>query len=238
MRTLYLRTAFWGFTFTLLALPASAQDERVRLSIGTAATTGADDNLALTASVGYRFLEHFSFEVDFTATALAGGDFARPLATAAGFGDGAVRGGLVTRERLGPQGGLTDPIRGQVFDRTAIFPPLPLARNDVDLALFTAGFRYELPVQGGRLRPYVGGGLGIARTSEEFAVVRPLLRLGAGGQSIGRESIVRTGVAGSAGAGASVRLFRGLFADVDARYFRLDRDRNLGRLGGGVSYRF
>jgi hypothetical protein len=238
MRTLYLRTAFWAFTFTLLALPASAQDERVRLSIGTAATTGADDNLALTASVGYRFLEHFSFEVDFTATELAGGDFARPLATAAGFGDGAVRGGLVTRERLGPQGGLTDPIRGQVFDRTAIFPPLPLARNDVDLALFTAGFRYELPVQGGRLRPYVGGGLGIARTSEEFAVVRPLLRLGAGSESIGGESIVRTGVAGSAGAGASVRLFRGLFADVDARYFRLDRDRNLGRLGGGVSYRF
>jgi hypothetical protein len=39
-----------------------------------------------------------------------------------------------------------------------------------------------------------------------------------------------------------VRLFRGLFADVDARYFRvergLDSDRNLARLGGGVSYRF
>jgi hypothetical protein len=45
-------------------------------------------------------------------------------------------------------------------------------------------------------------------------------------------------VAGSAGAGASLRLFRGLFVDVDARYFRLDRDRNLARLGGGVSYRF
>jgi hypothetical protein len=237
MRNLYLRTAFWAFAFTSLALPASAQDERLRLSIGTAATTGADDNLALTASAGYRFLEHFSFEVDFTATKWAGSDFVRPLATA-GFGDGAVRGGLVTRERLGPQGGLTDLMRGQVFDRVAIFPPLPPARSDVDLALITAGFRYELPVQGGRLRPYVGGGLGIARTSEEFAVVRPLLRPGAGGESIGRESIVRTGVAGSAGAGASVRLFRGLFADVDARYFRLDRDRNLARIGGGVSYRF
>jgi hypothetical protein len=238
MRNFYLRTMFCAFTFTLLALPASAQDERVRLSIGTAATTGADDNLALTASAGYRFLEHLSFEVDFTATESGGNDFVRPLATAAGFGDGVVRGGLVPRERLRPQGGLTDAMRGQVVDRIAIFPPVPLARSNVDIALITAGFRYELPVQGGRLRPYVGGGLGIARTSEEFAVVRPILRPGAAGEGIGRESIVRTGVAGSAGAGASVRLFRGLFADVDARYFRLDRDRNLARLGGGVSYRF
>jgi hypothetical protein len=237
MRNLYVRTAFWAFAFTMLALPASAQDERVRLSIGTAATTGADDNLALTASAGYRFLEYLSFEVDFTATESGGSEFVRPFATAAGFGDGAVRGGVITRERIGPQGGLTDLTRGQV-DRIAIFPPFPVGRSNVDIALITAGFRYELPVQGGRLRPYVGGGLGIARTSEEFAVVLPILRPGAGGNSINRESIVRTGVAGSAGAGASVRLFRGLFADVDARYFRLDRDRNLARIGGGVSYRF
>jgi hypothetical protein len=237
MRNLYLRTAFRAFAFMLLALPASAQDERVRLSIGTAATTGADDNLALTASAGYRFLEHLSFEVDFTATESGDSDFVRPLAAAAGVGDRAVRGAVVTRDRLGP-GGLTDPMRGQVFDRIAIFPPLPLARRDVDIALITAGFRYELPVQGGRLRPYIGGGLGIARTSEEFSTVLPILRAGAVGDSISRESIVRTGVAGSAGAGASLRLFRGLFVDVDARYFRLDRDRNLARIGGGVSYRF
>jgi hypothetical protein len=237
MRNLYRRTAFWAFVFTLIALPASAQDERLRLSIGTGATTGADDNLALTASAGYRFLEHFSFEVDFTATEWGGSDFARPLATVAGSGAGPVRGGVVTRERLGPQGGVTDLMRGQVVDRIAIFPPIAPARSDVNLALITAGFRYELPVQGGRLRPYVGGGLGIARTSEEFVVVGPLLRPGAA-ESIRRDSVVRTGVAGSAGAGASVRLFRGLFADVDARYFRLDRDRNLARIGGGVSYRF
>jgi len=238
MRNLYLRTAFSAFVFMLLSLPVSAQDERVRLSIGTAATTGADDNLALTASAGYRFLEHFSFEVDFTATESGGSDFVRPFATAAGVGDGVVRGGVVTRERLGPQGGLPDPMRGQVFDRIALFPPGLPARSNVDIALITAGFRYELPVQGGRLRPYVGGGLGIARTSEDFAVGGPILRPAGGGVSISRDSIVRTGVAGSAGAGASVRLFRGLFADVDARYFRLDRDRNLARIGGGVSYRF
>ncbi|MSO82636.1 MAG: hypothetical protein EXQ53_05015 [Acidobacteria bacterium] len=47
-----------------------------------------------------------------------------------------------------------------------------------------------------------------------------------------------TGLATSAGVGASIRIFRQLSADLNARYFRLDRGRNLGRVGGGVSYRF
>jgi len=234
MRNVYLGTVLWAFTCTLVALPASAQDERVRLSIGTAATTGSGDNLALTASVGYRFLERFSFEVDFTATESPGGDFVRPLAGIGGPGGGIVRGGVVTRGGPGLPGGPMDRIQRQVFDRIAIVPPTPV-RRDGHLALVTAGFRYELPVQGGRLRPYVGGGLGIARTDQEL--VRPLLARP--GVDIGTaDSLVRTGIAASAGAGASLRVFRGLFADVDARYFRLDRDRDLTRLGGGVSYRF
>jgi len=233
MRNSYLRIFVWALPFTLLAPAASAQDERVRLSIGTAATTGAGDNVALTASVGYRFLERLAFEVDFTATESPGGDFVRALAAIGGFDGGDVR-GTSARAGAGLPGGLIDPARVQSFDRIAIFPP---ARRDGDIALLTAGFRYELPVQGGRLRPYIGGGLGIARTSEEFTSVRPLLRPGAiiDGRT---ESITRTGVAAAAGAGASLRVFRGLFVDLDARYFRLDRDRDLARLGGGVSYRF
>jgi opacity protein-like surface antigen len=218
----------------LFAVPATAQDERVRLSVGTAATTGAGDNLAWTASVGYRFLQRFSFEIDFTATESSGGDFVRPLAAIGGPGGGIVRGGVVTRGGPGLPGGPMDRIRGQGFDRIAIFPPTPV-RSDGDLALVTAGFRYELPVQGDRLRPYVGGGLGIARTDQEL--VRPLLAR-PGVDISAADSLVRTGIAASAGAGASLRVFGGLFADVDARYFRLDRDRDLTRLGGGVSYRF
>ena len=42
----------------------------------------------------------------------------------------------------------------------------------------------------------------------------------------------------NAGAGASVRLASQLWADVDARYFRLSRDQEIMRLGGGVSFRF
>lgn len=236
MRNLYLRIVLSVFTFTLFAIPASAQEERVRLSVGTAATTGSGDNLALTASVGYRFLERFSFDVDVTATESSGGDFVRPLTAIGGRDGGIVRGGLVSRGGPGVvTGGPMDRMRGELFDR-AIFPPVPPVRNEGDLALVTAGFRYELPAQGGRLRPYIGGGLGIARTHQEF--VRVLARPGVDVEARAEDSVVRTGVAASAGAGASLRVFRGLFVDVDARYFRLDRDRDLTRLGGGVSYRF
>ncbi|MBI3049907.1 MAG: hypothetical protein HYY76_16530 [Acidobacteria bacterium] len=184
MRNVYLGTLLWALAFTLLAIPASAQDERVRLSVGTAATTGTDDNFALTASVGYRFLERLSFEVDFTATESPGGDLSRPLAAIGGSGGGIVRGDLVTRGRPGMPGGPMDQTRGQFFDRVAIFPPVRPARDNGDIALITAGFRYELPVQAGRLRPYVGAGFGIARTTEEFALVRPLVRPGTGGERI------------------------------------------------------
>ncbi len=50
-------------------------------------------------------------------------------------------------------------------------------------------------------------------------------------------SETRTNPVVSGGFGASVRLFKGLSADVDARYFRFDHS-NMTRLGGGVSYRF
>ena len=42
----------------------------------------------------------------------------------------------------------------------------------------------------------------------------------------------------SAGGGAAIRLVSSLWANVDAKYFRLSRDRNLMRLGGGVTLRF
>jgi opacity protein-like surface antigen len=237
MHNTYLRTLLCAFSLTLLAIPASAQDERVRLSIGTAATTGAGDNLALTGSVGYRFLERLSFEIDVTATESSGGAFVQPLAAAGGPDGGIMRGVFVGRGGPGDPGGPAGrmgPAQGQFFDRVAIFPP-PAARSG-DMLLVTTGFRYELPVQGGRLRPYVGGGLGIARTDQES--VRILARPGAAIVTRGGDFDARTGVAASAGAGASLRVFRAFFVDVDARYFRLDRDRDLTRLGGGVSYRF
>ena len=96
----------------------------------------------------------------------------------------------------------------------------------------TLGIRYELPVQTERFRPYVAGGLGINNTDQEFefdaTAFTPAIDASAS----------HTGPAFNAGAGASVRLAGQFWADVDARYFRLSRDRDIMRLGGGVSFRF
>ena len=47
-----------------------------------------------------------------------------------------------------------------------------------------------------------------------------------------------TGLAFRGGGGASIRLAGQLWADMDATYFHLSRDRDVMRLGGGVSFRF
>ena len=74
----------------------------------------------------------------------------------------------------------------------------------------------------------MSGGLGINNTDQELRI-----------ESLGIDaSSSRTGYAFDAGAGASVRVAGGLWADVDAKYFRLSGDRDVMRFGGGVSFRF
>ena len=118
------------------------------------------------------------------------------------------------------------------------FPGLPIdigrlqASTAGSTIVGTLGIRYELPVQTERFRPYVAGGLGINHTDQEFNL-----------DAIGflpaiDESFSHTGYAFNAGAGAGIRLAGQFWADVDARYFRLSRDRDIMRLGGGVSFRF
>ncbi len=112
--------------------------------------------------------------------------------------------------------------------------PIPIGANRLIAAtggstiVGTMGVRYDLPVQTERFRPYVSGGLGINNTRQELRF-DPLAIDG---------SVSRTGHAFIAGAGASVRLTGQLWGDVDAKYFQLSEDRNVMRLGGGVSFRF
>jgi opacity protein-like surface antigen len=215
-----------------------AQDNRLRVSFGAAATTGGPESEpALTGSVGYRFAERLSFEVE--VTAFEGGDRDFPF-TIAGAGGNARRGNqlrLPSGQGIGPLGSALTGIN------LAIFPPI---QQDVDseTILATLGFRYEFPVQAGRLLPYVTAGFGAARTERTFeygpvplAISLPRIGLQAP-MRFQSETVTRTGFAASLGIGASVRVAGQLFVDGDARYFRLDNDRSIGRFGGGVSYRF
>lgn len=242
-------------SLTLLAallVPAlvHGQDQRLRVSFGGATTAGAiDSQPAITASVGYRFADRFSFDVEVTAVDGAEDRFSSFQFLGQGVGPASI-------VRFGST--VADGGRGLVVPTISTggfvgippfglpFPPGGLRiERDGSTALATFGFRYELPSQVRRFLPYVSGGIGIARTEQHFTVspafgtvvplgvssaIRPFLDID--------ETVSHTGLAASAGVGASIRIFRQLSADLDARYFRLDRGGHLGRFGGGVSYRF
>jgi opacity protein-like surface antigen len=218
--------------FLLAPSLAVAQDERLRVSFAPAvATVGGDGELALGGTLGYRFSDHFWFE----------GEFTWIDAAADGFRDNVLefdgRQGLdivraLTAGRSARFG--SGRFGGSLFPNLSALPGFGQYRASIDgeTLIGTLGIRYELPVQTARFRPYVAGGLGINNTEQDFDIERLV-------DSSGVESSVsHTGYAVSAGAGASIRMFRSLWADMDAKYFRLSRDRNIMRLGGGVSLRF
>jgi hypothetical protein len=243
-----MKTPFALLAFgVLLATPAFAQstDDRVRLSFGAGLTAGAiDGEPSIAASAGYRFADHFVFDVEVTLADEAANRFAFPLGS---FGTGVDFGRLT--------GGRNIPLQNVVraLPATSIFPIPIEGTDDGSTLLMTAGFRYEFPVHGTRFRPYVSGGMGLARTEERFNIrlastpqtttVRTdaiTARVTSSSVSISDidDEFSHTGMMGSAGVGASLRVFKELSIDLNARYFRLDRDRNLGSFGGGVSYRF
>ncbi len=247
-------------TFTFMAPSwAQAQDQRFRASFGPATTNGTGDaSLALSGSFGYRFAKNISFEVDITGINAPADRFENRMFDLGGQLQGISR--IGNRMTMGTRfGGNTGRMPGGVGQTVVTgLGGFDSFRGDTDgqTVIGTIGFRYELPVQGGRLRPYVGAGLGLARTTENFSLT------GAGrsgttadflssaglssadwmARGVNRgtlsESVAHMEMAASAGVGASLRVFRDLSVDMDARYFRLSREHNLVRLGGGVSYRF
>ena len=221
---------------------AQAQEQRFRISFTPAMATISDDaELALAGSFGYRFSEHFWFEGEFTwidagAAGFGGQIFnldSRTVNTR-GVADLIQRAGVIGRGSLP---GTVLPIRPGM-PILPILPAFPVdfgpirATTDGSTMIGTMGVRYEFPTQRERFRPYLAAGLGLHNTDQEFRLERTMLIPGF------NESRSHTGYAFSAGGGASVRLAGQLWADADAKYFRLSEDRNIMRLGGGVSYRF
>jgi opacity protein-like surface antigen len=239
---LFTPSAIAAVLLAMAAAPAAAQaqEERITLTFAPAfATVGGDTATALSGSVGYRFTEHVSFEGDFTWIDAAAGGFrnqfgfdTRDITTGVvtdllqrGNGNGVGRGNDARLPALGI-GNLTPAII-----RT-IAAPTFLASADGQTMIGTLGLRYEPTVQTARFRPYVSGGLGLNRTEQDFNLAA------ATASSTFDDSISNSGFAFSAGGGANIRLFSSLWANADAKYFRLSGDRNIMRLGGGVTFKF
>ena len=236
MSSIQITAPLVALTAFILLTPvlAQAQDQRFRASFAPAvATVGGDAELALQGTFGYRFSEHFWFEGDLTwIDAAAGGfqdwNFAFDGRVANASGIGRRQTGMLGR---GLPGGIRFPTLPNIPNGPIAIGLLRASAGGSTM-IGTLGIRYELPVQTERFRPYVAGGLGINNTEQEFefnaTAFTPAIDASAS----------HTGHAFNAGAGASVRLAGQFWGDVDARYFRLSRDREVMRLGGGVSFRF
>ena len=225
--------------FALLFLPtfAHAQDQNFRVSFSAGATAGAiDGDLALGGSFGYRFSRFFSFDVDVVGAFGAADRFDDRFLAAA---DGRALG-------IGRVGSLIGGRRNGVFDigqgpPILTFPTNLRVETDGHTLLSTAGIRFLIPSRNDRFQPYVSGGFGVSRTEETLRLSTEALNLGGLYTVPGLnfdDSTSHVGLVGSAGIGASFRVFQALSLDLDAKYYRLDRGRNLGTFGGGVSYRF
>jgi opacity protein-like surface antigen len=207
---------------------AQAQDGRLTLSFTPAvATTGGDSELALAGTAAYRFSEHFSFEGDVTWIDAAAGGFRNR--------------GFDIDPRLAATNSITSLVQrvGNTFggnNRLPITVPITLpalsGSTDGQTWIGTMGVRYEPRVQTSRFRPFVSGGLGINYTNEQFTLDSTSFT-----RAID-QSASHSGLAFSAGGGANIRLINSLWLAADAKYFHLSQDRDLMRLGGGVTFKF
>jgi opacity protein-like surface antigen len=235
--------AFVACALLLVPAFAHAQDQNLRISFGAGVTAGAiDGEPSFSGSVGYRFSRYFSFDVEVVGALGAADRFDDRLLA---FGDGREVGigrigSLVGRNRNGLSGSIPN---------LSIVNPINLrVETDGNTLLSTAGVRFLIPARGDRFQPYVSAGFGVSRTEETIRLSSEALAAFSGvpgrpgnGLLAGLdldETTSHVGLAGTAGIGASFRVFKALSLDLDAKYYRLDRGRNLGTFGGGVSYRF
>ncbi len=118
-------------------------------------------------------------------------------------------------------------------------PPALVAGIDGRATVFTTYLRVEIAPSAG-IVPYVIGGGGVANVKETFAVTpaAPLALPIAMPQSSVTQS--STDLVLTAGGGVGVPVGGRVSLDIDVRYLRLmaRRDRNVGRFGAGISYRF
>ena len=202
----------------LTACPAWAQSAQGPIFTGIvgAMVADAETNVSLSASAGYRFNSVMGLGVEFTFVPTLQSE--RPFAIASN-----------------PYG----------------LPSLRFGGPDGHATIFTTNLRLEMPTASTRVVPFAVAGGGVANLRERYelsypfpspflfseiddlGLLPPLPRT----QALDRSTVA---MALTLGGGVSVLAGEHLSIDLDLRYLRLlgETDRNVGRFGGGVSYRF
>jgi opacity protein-like surface antigen len=139
-----------------------------------------------------------------------------------------------------------------VPNSSQIFPAPYYANPGGRIVMFTNAARINIPTTSSRLNPYFAAGGGVAHTRRTADFIYPiflpvtvtapvpsnappLVR-----QTTERVTAATTDLALTLGGGVDVRIASALSVDADLRLFRLlgQEDRNLGRFGVGLRYRF
>jgi opacity protein-like surface antigen len=125
-----------------------------------------------------------------------------------------------------------------------IYPGPTFSNSSGRLVVVSNNIRIELPTTAPRLTPYfvAGGGVANVRRRAEITYPFPLpLAIAAPLRPVPQPiSFAETDLALTLGGGLDVRLVSRVSVDADLRFFRLlgDEDRNVGRFGVSVRYRF
>jgi opacity protein-like surface antigen len=219
-----------GLMSALVAAPAAAQPRTSRTGPIVGGTFGvvsidSGTHAAVSGSIGYKLNSSLSFGIELTGVPEMGSDVPNfPV-----------------------------PLGSPYFARF-------YGEAEGSATLFTTNVRIDIPTTSTRILPFVAGGGGIANIEESFVFgITPLG--GASSSSIFAElsalglspslfpipfptsypvTSSSTGLALTIGGGTSILATDHLSIDVDLRYFRIlsEVDRNVGRFGAGVSYRF
>jgi opacity protein-like surface antigen len=215
----------------LLCLPAAArgQDDR-GASVGasvSATNMESDTEVSFSAVFGYRFSRVVGLELETTVVPTLRSAFPSSSSQA-----------------------VSTPSAGAVIQ---VFPTSTFTNPNGRLVIFSNNVRVAIPTTTPRLEPFfiAGGGIASVRQTADFVYSIPL-PLATPNLPIGvipvpqfrtlTENVTSSSVALAltVGGGLSIRVASQVSVDADLRMFRLlgDQDRNVGRFGVGVRFRF
>jgi len=218
------RTVGTAFVILLLASRAPAQTSQGAIVSGSIGVTAAENqtSLSFSGSGGYRFNRGIALTIELASVPSIESEVStrldlpllREVSPLLGFGDLGI-------DDEGDSGSLTT---------------------------FTANLRLEMPTTARRILPYAVIGGGVANVKERFRIIYSYPPSLAAFTAIAlpiapivqnfRES--STDMALTLGGGVSILQGNHLSYDIDLRYLHLIgyEDRDIGRFGAGVSYRF
>jgi opacity protein-like surface antigen len=234
-----MTTSRWTIVLLLLLVPsaASAQDDRGASAGGSVSATNLDSRTSwsFAGSFEYRFNRVAGLEVETTAVPTLKSEFSGPII-------------------LSASASFSSSVAGSLIAPT-IFPPPRITNPRGRAVIFTNNVRVHIPTTTERLDPYfvAGGGIASIRHTADY-IYSPLIyalgdlpaALSVTNPSIPIRTVTEpiasssTALALTLGGGVGVRVVSSLWIEADLRLFRLlgSEDRNAGRFGVGVRYRF